>query len=73
MTKRPLGTSSFGVLGALRDWKPLRLALTELGLNTQVIISPLSPSGGLDSAARYGIAWLKRTHLASPSDVLLAR
>ncbi|UBV44441.1 ROK family protein (plasmid) [Deinococcus taeanensis] len=43
-------------------------ALTELGLPTRAVISPLGLLGGLDSAARYGVAWLERAHLSAASD-----
>ncbi|MFC4424910.1 hypothetical protein [Deinococcus navajonensis] len=53
--------------------KEVTRALTEVGLNTQVVVSPLGPLGGLDIAARYAVAWLERNDLFSPSDVLLSR
>ncbi|GEM46263.1 ROK family transcriptional regulator [Deinococcus cellulosilyticus] len=41
----------------------VRRALTDLDLPTKVIISPLGPYGGLDSAGAYGAAWLERVRL----------
>ena len=43
-------------------------ALEEAGLGTRVLITPLGPRGGLDSAAQYGIAALERTHLRSAGE-----
>lgn len=52
--------------------EPLReevqLALEDVGLRTRVMITPLGPLAGLDSAAQYAIAALERARLASVSE-----
>lgn len=46
----------------------VKRALADLDLPTKVMVSPLGPHGGLDSAGAYGAAWLQQQKLNPGSE-----